>query len=179
MPEFEWTEACTSAAQMVAMGELSFEQIAAKVGVHRQTIYNWRQVPEFTARINSLVEEHRQSISRRAISIVERRIERLNRDWLKLQQVIEERGASAEMADVPGGTTGLIAHDVKGVGKGCDFQLIDTYKVDAPLLRELREAEKQAAIELGQWAIKGDPSDSDEALTVAEARAANFKPVGE
>lgn len=50
-----------------------------------------------------------------------------------------------------GGKTGLIVHNVKGVGKGDDFQLIDLYEVDTGLLREMREHEKQAAQELGDW----------------------------
>lgn len=73
-----------------------------------------------------------------------------------MQQVIAERAEDIELQDVAGGKTGLIVHNVKGVGKGEDFQLIDLYEVDTGLLKELREHEKQAAQELGQWTEKKD-----------------------
>ena len=59
-----------------------------------------------------------------------------------------------DVQDVAGGRTGLIVHNVKGVGKGDDFKLIDVYEVDTSLLKEMREHEKQAAIEVGQWQEK-------------------------
>lgn len=71
-----------------------------------------------------------------------------------MQQVIAERAEAKEMQGVAGGETGLLAHNVKGLGKGDDFELVDEYAVDTGLLREIRETEKQAAIELGQWQEK-------------------------
>src|SRR5262249_32081265 len=60
-----------------------------------------------------------------------------------------------------GGRTGLIVHNVKGVGKGDNFQLIDLYEVDVALLREMRECERQAAQEVGQWVEKVAPTNPD------------------
>lgn len=153
MAEFLWTKPKEIAAQLIAEGELKDAEIAAKkeVNVERQTLWNWRQVPEFAARIEEHLAKIRAVCQRRAISFAERRVERLNRDWLRMQRVIEERAEDPRLAHVPGGTTGLIVHNVKGVGRGDDFQLIDLYEVDTGLLRELRETEKQAAQELGQW----------------------------
>ena len=86
-----------------------------------------------------------------SIAIKEARIRAVNDRWLKLQQVISERAAAEKMQSVPGGTTGLLAHDQKGVGSGFAAQVIDVYEVDTGLLKELREHEVQAAKELGQW----------------------------
>lgn len=102
-----------------------------------------------------VVEDLRQrmleSLKRRAISHAEVRVARLNKDWLKLQRVFEARATAPEMQDVPGGETGLLVRNVKGVGQGDKFQLVDVYEVDTASLKELREMEQQAAKELGQW----------------------------
>jgi len=154
MPDFEWTKAKEEAAELVARGELGVGEIADRLGVTVRTLYEWRKSPEFGERVESFVEGFRAVLRSRAIGAVERRVDRLNRDWLKLQRVIEERAAAPEMKNVPGGDTGLLAHNIKAVGKGDDFQLIDVYEVDTGLLAELRQVEKQAAIELKQWTEK-------------------------
>ncbi len=89
------------------------------------------------------------------------RVRALEDRWRRLRQVIAERAASAEMQGVPGGTTGLLTHTVKGIGSGDHFQAVDEYAVDTNLLRELREIEKQAAQELGQWTEKHEHTGAD------------------
>ena len=53
-----------------------------------------------------------------------------------------------------GGSTGLLTRSVKAIGAGKFTRFVDEYRVDTALLRELRELEKQAAIEQGQWSEK-------------------------
>jgi hypothetical protein len=65
--------------------------------------------------------------------------------------VIAARAADPALQDVPGGKTGLIVRDVRGIGKGANFQLVAVYAVDVGLLAEMRQIEKQAAQEVGQW----------------------------
>ena len=70
--------------------------------------------------------------------------------------MIDERAASPDFAEVPGGTTGLLVKDYKG--KDADTLV---YKVDTGLLAELRNHEKQAAEELRQWSEKRElPGDA-------------------
>lgn len=58
----------------------------------------------------------------------------------------------------PGGTTGLIVQSQKVVGSGRSQQVVTEYFVDIPLLRELRELERQAAQESGQWTLRTEVS---------------------
>jgi hypothetical protein len=58
-----------------------------------------------------------------------------------LDLIIDQRGA--DMADLPGGASGLLGRDCKG--KKADRL---AYKVDTGLLAELRGRERQAAGEL-------------------------------
>ncbi|MHC5543152.1 hypothetical protein ACYOEI_33435, partial [Singulisphaera rosea] len=91
----------------------------------------------------------RTTVRRRGIAILERRVDALHDRWLRMQTIIEERAADKEMDGVPGGKTGLIVRQTRGSGP--DAEPIDDYVVDTALLKELREHEKQAAQELGQW----------------------------
>lgn len=84
------------------------------------------------------------------ISDQQARIESLNIRWHKLHQVVEERGEDPSLADVAGGTTGLVVRRYKGVGYGRDSRIVEEFEVDTALLAELRATELQAAKELGQ-----------------------------
>jgi hypothetical protein len=81
------------------------------------------------------------------------RIEALQQRWRKLQttfyQMLAERGA--QLAHIPGGSTGLLVCEYKGKGK------LPVYHVDRAIISlsaELRHLERQAAKEMGQWGQK-------------------------
>lgn len=153
--------------------------IAEKLGIGISTLWRWRQNPKFIARVDAAVERINAALERRAVGHRARRVDRLNRDWHKLQRIVEERATSAEMKDVPGGTTGLIVHNVKGVGRGEDFQLIDLYEVDTGLLQAIAAIEKQASQELGQWVTKQEHSGPDGASIPVSVEAQLLKVYGE
>jgi hypothetical protein len=71
--------------------------------------------------------------------------------WNRLRQVIAARAADPDHAKAPGGDTGLLVRKLKQIGSGESARTVEEYEVDAALLREAREHEKQAAQELGQW----------------------------
>lgn len=155
-PKFRWTKQSTKAALLVALDELNDEQIAAKVGVSRRTLAGWKTHDDFRARVDEHVTSFRTAAAGAGIATVQGRVAALEDRWHRLRQVIEERGRADGMDKVPGGTTGLLAHDIKSVGGGIAAERVDVYSVDTALLKELREHEKQAAMELGQWTEKAD-----------------------
>lgn len=159
MRPFGWTKKRTLAAKLLADDRLTDEQIASEVDVHVQTLWLWKRHPDFQARIQSIVAAYAEAIKGRGIAERQNRVDALNDRWDKLKKVIEARAADTTLAEVPGGDTGLIVHQVKGVGHGDGFQLIDLYQVDTGLLSEARAHEKQAAQELGQWVEKVAPTD--------------------
>jgi len=112
-------------------------------------------------RITELQAAISKSLVVQAITIKEARLRAVNDRWLKLQQVIAERASDPNMQEIPGGKTGLLAHDQKGVGAGAAAEVIDVYEVDTGLLKELREHEVQAAKELGQWSEKAEITGPD------------------
>ena len=121
----------------------------------------WSRAHAWQQRLADIAEAERQAIVTQGIADKVERVRGYNERRELMCQVIAERGADPGMQDVAGGRTGLIVHNVKGVGKGEDFQLIDLYEVDTGLLKELREHEKQAAQELGQWTEKRELTGKD------------------
>ena len=84
----------------------------------------------------------------------EERLKRQSDRWERLHRVIDQRAVA--MADVAeGGDTGLLVRKVKSIGSGEYTERVDEYAVDAPMLKEIRELEKQTSEELGQSKEKG------------------------
>src|SRR5580658_5922332 len=90
----------------------------------------------------------------------------------KMLDVIDARAVYPDHQWAPGGNTGMIITGEKAVGK----KIIKTHEFDATISRELRETEKQVAIELKQWSEKGehkfDPIEWLRTASVEELRAA-------
>lgn len=166
MADYKWDENRRAAAQLIAEGELSDTEIAARVGVSRQILWVWRKDSEFTAAIEQGIESILGSLRRRRISHVEQRIDSLNTRWLKLHRVIEARSTDPEMLNAAGGETGLLVRTQKALGGGEFAQIVDEFAVDTGLLKELREIEKQASIELKQWTEKADVTSLGQAVAV-------------
>lgn len=91
-----------------------------------------------------------EGLARRAVRLAAK----MERHQL-LRQVIEERGQADYMQAVEGGKTGLLVRDYKGQG------FTPVYKVDAALLKEMRDLEREIATELGQWTEKKELAGPD------------------
>ena len=166
----------------VAEDRLLDKQIAEEFAITIRTLARWKLHPDF----QEWVEKHRQvlrdAVLTTGIADKVNRVRRLDTDWQRMQAVISQRAAAAmrqaqeiqrnaatrepdaanrpveEFAEAPGMMTGLVVKTVKGIGKGDDFQIVEIYNVDTGLLAEMRNTEKQAAQELGQWVEKGELS---------------------
>lgn len=149
---FPWTAQSEEAAELIADGRLTLEEIGEKVGRDRRTIWNWRQHPEFNERVEGHLAAFRDEVRRRGIADQHRRVKAQNDRWNRLQRIVEARADDPDMADVPGGNTGLIVKTVKirSLGEG-DVEKTIEAEVDVGLLKEMREHEKLTAQELGQW----------------------------
>jgi hypothetical protein len=154
MNEFSWTGQKEKAAVLLAQNDKTDEVIAKDVGVSLSALAKWKVFPQFSERVKSLTGDIRRAVRSHGISVIENRVIGLQRRRDKMLKIIEERGESPEMQDVPGGKSGMLVHNVKSVGSGAEAERVDLYEFDASLLKELREHEKQAAQELGQWEDK-------------------------
>ena len=152
------------AALLVAEDKVTDHEIALQCKIGDRTVFRWKKEPSFAARVTEHRERWAAEIEAEGIANRKNRVDMLNRDWQRLEQVAMERAADPEMADIPGGTTGLLVHTVRVVGVGQNAQRVDEYAVDTGLLKEKREHAKQAAIELKQWTEQKDVTSGNEPL---------------
>ena len=169
--EWKWTGRRIEAARLIAEGEMSLEAIAKKCGVSRPTLDTWRRREPFQERIQQFLSAYCAS----GFAVVSRRIQKLtrlvvnaDRELELLETVKAERAKMYNKPNIPGGATGLVVTEFKGVGGGENFQLIPEHPVDTGLLqaitsmrREQRETLKQAAQDLGQFSEKLEVTGKD------------------
>ena len=178
MTGFQWTEQKEKAATLLAQDDLTDVEIAERVAVSPRALYQWKARSEFRERVTSNVEALRQAALSVGIADKARRMRRLDRDWRRLQRVMDERAESLEMQDAPGGQTGTLVRQIRGIGRGEDFQLVEEFAVDTGLLAELRQIEKQAAQEMGQWVDRQELSTDEDKPFVMVLRGVSVKDFG-
>ncbi len=165
---FSWSPNRERAAQLLAEDDLSDEEIAKIVRVNRKQLWKWKCKPEFQAKIEELQKRMGNIIHRRGIARKTRRLAVMDRRYEGMQQIMRERAAAQEMQDVPGGKSGQLVHTIKSVGGGENAQVVDEYEFDAALAKEMRELEKQAAVEVGQWEEKRDITSGGKRIAFVE-----------
>jgi hypothetical protein len=194
-----------TAAQYVAEDKLTDEAIVKRLRVARRTFYYWKTTPEFIARVAELRDAYRKAVRERGIAVIENRVDALNDRWKGLKQTVAER-AEELAGETPGGGTGLLTRkpafvkvlelktdretdieetDDRDYTPTKQTRLVYEYAVDTGLLAEMRNLEKQAAQELGQWVDRHDVETRDTSsreslkrklVSVAERGGANPVP---
>lgn len=152
--EFDWTSARVEAAERLAEDVLSDDQIAARVGVTRKTIYEWKSIPAFAARIKEIVAKTTERATKFGIASIVNRVRMLDNLWGRLYQVVLERAEAPENEKAAGGKTGTIVKQLKAIGHGKEFRMVEEFSVDVALIREMRSLQQDAAKELGQLVDK-------------------------
>jgi hypothetical protein len=123
------------------------------------------RLKEGTEKIAQVVEDEVTTSLGRVLSLAVRR--------RKMLDIIDARAKYPDHQWAPGGNTGMIITSERSLGK---FGMVKTHEFDATLSRDLRETEKQIAIELKQWSEKVehkfDPMEWLRTASVEELRAA-------
>ncbi|MCX6022370.1 MAG: phBC6A51 family helix-turn-helix protein [Chloroflexi bacterium] len=154
--DFKWTTRKEDAALLVAEDKLSDEKIAASCGVSDKTLRRWKADPAFRERVDQHLQAWREAIKAKGIAERQNRVDAANDRHQRLQRIIDARAEDADMSGVPGGDTGLLVRQMRGIGKGDDFERVDEYTVDTGLLDAMLKLEKQVAQDLGQWVEKSE-----------------------
>lgn len=53
--KFNWSTKRKNAAFLLSLGTKNYNQIAEEVGIHRDTLFEWRQIPEFMEKVDTLI----------------------------------------------------------------------------------------------------------------------------
>jgi hypothetical protein len=176
------------AASLVANDKQTDDQIAADVGITKRTLERWKKEPLFEGRVKEIISRAVERLTEKGIADKSNRIAALVDRQKRMVSVIEAR--AGEHADVPGGQSGLLVKETRFVKvlevKSDDgdwpseedevviptkrVQPVDYYAVDTGLLREMRETEKQAAQEIGDWTEKFEVSGNQDKPVIHEHR---------
>lgn len=148
MAEWKWTQPRQLAAQLLAEGK-PLAEISKVVKVSPATLTRWSQLPECKARIAEIRAETAEGLKRAGLRVKENRLDHLNTLVDRIYLVIE--GRAADMAEVPGGKSGLLLRKRKSIGWGENTEKVEEYAFDRALVEELREILKHAAQETGEW----------------------------
>lgn len=137
---------------LLAEDRLTDRAIAKKIDVAYSTLALWKKKPECRARIALYRGEMAAQIFKTGLANRETRVAALADRWQRMHGLMEARAEEyATDPEATGGDTGLIVRTVKVTPKG---DKIVEFAFDSALFKEMRETEKQAAIELGQWTEK-------------------------
>jgi len=100
--------------------------------------------PKFITRVDQITAAYADSVLKHGLARKTRRLAVLNDLHDKMLQVITERAADPDLAEVPGGKSGLVTKTLKGIGKGDDFQVVEVYQVDTGTIGKICDVQKQA-----------------------------------
>jgi|GEM_PF-6585379 len=118
-----------------------------------RTLADWSRAHNWQTRLVEIAEQERQAVIARGIAEKQNRIDALNDRWLRMRRVIEERAEHHPnvIPEAAGADTGLMVLTIRYLPNGTR---VEEWAVDTGVLKELREHEKQAAIEMGEWTEK-------------------------
>ena len=71
-----------------------------------------------------------------------------------LDAIVKARSTDPSNGVAPGGNSGWMCRREKVIGGGDNAREVEEFEVDTTFLREMRELEKQIAVELGEWVEK-------------------------
>ena len=150
------------AAEFIAQAQMPREDIAARCDVSLEVLAEWEQEPDFREEVRRYLADMRDEAYKTGIATRASRLVRLNDRWDRCQQIIRERAAYYRQQGLkfPGSRTGLLK--ARRSPKG-DLE----YVVDAELLREIRELEAQAALEMGDWDKNARPQQAPVVLVIS------------
>jgi len=154
------TDRQREAALRIARGD-SYATVSKDMRLAKRTIVRWAKLPEFTVELEAQAASIRETVKAEGIVNRQNRLDAYNDRWRKMQSVIDGRAADKTFARAPGYTSGLLVHQYRTVGRGEDAQVMDEFAVDTGLLKEMRELEKQAAQDAGDWTEKREVTGKD------------------
>jgi hypothetical protein len=173
---WNWTTKREEAARKIAerRSDQPAALIAQELKVDPKTLRNWLRYQEFKDRIEEHRREMAESLKRAGLRIKENRLDTLNDICQRIYKVIDAR-ATAYYSEAEGGDSGLLARRYTQKLN----ELIPEYRFDAPLVKELREVMKHAAIELGEWVEKQQVDNGASAPLPVDIRLTIDKVYGE
>lgn len=156
--DFVWSPTSLKAAELLAENELSMAEVAEACKTSRQSLWAWKQHPQFAEAVADRANDVVAAMHRHFIAKKHKRIATLDRLHQKALAIIEARSTDPRHTAWAGGETGLLVVRTKTQGLGRNATTWTEVEFDRALVAEIRAIEEQAARELGQWIEKSEVS---------------------
>jgi len=156
-----------------------YQSATESAPTHRlMTLKNWSRMFGWQRRLTEIAEQERQAIVQQGIANKQNRVDALDDIHNRMLRLMEARATDLD-GEIAAGDTGLLVRSPKlvkvykaekqGEGEEESESLFSAkrevmtyeYAFDAALAREIREYQKQAAIEKGEWAEKREVTGAD------------------
>src|ERR1700730_16230228 len=99
-----WTAEHERAAQLVADGQRTNDQIAVECGVAGRSLREWKRCPEFRERVRQHLAEYRAKLAVEGLALKSNRIALLMGRAAILRGIVRAHGKHPSMANAPGTT---------------------------------------------------------------------------
>lgn len=147
---FEWDTKRAQAASMVAEG-WPHTKIGAALKIDPPVVSYWRRHPDFSRRVQKIIEDAAHEAATFAIANKVNRIRDLDALREAYLRVFEERQANPTGDSEPGMSSGLVVRSQR-ITTGRNGTTVECeYKVDNQSTSAFLALHKQAAQEMGQW----------------------------
>jgi DNA-binding CsgD family transcriptional regulator len=165
------TERQIHAAALVAQDRLSNPKIAQKIGISVRTLLTWKKRSDFKREVERQSKVIARAASESLIADKQYRMSKLESLAKDLEKIKRQRGAAANMQDVPGGKTGFVQIRVesykvmvavldaagKETGKfRSDVKFNRTHEFDATFFAAHQSLYQHIATETGDWKTRVD-----------------------
>jgi transposase-like protein len=146
---WEWTEQKREALVLLTTGGLTYQQVADRLGVGRETLWYWRRSTEFANELNQLNDMLAAEVQQLAIGRKHERMSAKQARWEAFHRIVEKR-REAGAGGGPGLDSGFVVKRYKSIGSGPAAYAEIELEFDAALARAFDSLEKEASIEAGQ-----------------------------
>ncbi len=163
---WEWTSERERAAQLVADGQLTNDEIAARCDIARDTLQDWKRTAEFSARVQEHIASFRAKITADGLADRINQIAFIKARLAAIRGIYRARGELNESA--PGDTPiqkGLQVKTLKSlrvtvksrkkkISDSEILKLVEEYAIDTATCSEERALLQHLSILMGDWKQK-------------------------
>lgn len=163
-------------ATLVALEDASYTSAARRTGASEASAANagsrLAKLPAIIDRVTELRDQRASQAlmaSEANINGNNGRVKAIEQRWIKLRSLIDTRSVHPDYQQEPGANTGLLLRTEKITRSKESTSTEICFRLDTDLLRELREHEELAAVELGQRVKHSEQRTSATKLSVSGA----------
>ncbi len=143
------TELQNRAIALLALNQAA-TRIAKDLDIGRSTLYRWKELPEFRARLEEAFAETRRQIRTTGAAVKEVRIRAKKRRLNRFYNILAKRAGNPERGGAEWDETGFMVRREACIGGGQHGKYVVEYEFDKTIADAILDVENSIADELGE-----------------------------